>query len=136
MAGSRITRDGMFEPLLEADPSFRPLWNEFLAEWGDEEEPMIYIALGSLARHVLKCLEAGRTERFDAIFGVVERWHTDGDDDVRRAATVGLLEDLLPGGRDRTTVTFEPWLGPESKRWWDKLERFWYGDGKVLSSED
>ncbi len=137
MAASRLTRDKMFEPILVADPSFNARWADFIAEWGDEADPPLYLALGSLAEHVLQCLEAERTERFDAIFAVVERWHIDGDAYVSKAATVGLLESLqnLSGGSDRKAVTVERWLGPESKRWWDKLNRFWDGDRHALSSD-
>jgi hypothetical protein len=137
MAASRITRDKMFEPLLMADPSFRSRWTDFMAEWGDEADPPLYLALSSLAEHVLKHLEARRTDKFDAIFAVVERWHTEGDAYVSEAASVGLLESLqnLSGGSDRRTVTVEPWLGPESKRWWNKLDRFWDGDRHALSPD-
>jgi hypothetical protein len=136
MAASRITRDKMFEPLLVADPSFCSRWAKFTAEWGDEADPPLYLALSSLAEHLLECLEAESTERFDAIFAVVERWHTDGDAYVSEAASIGLLEALqnLSGGSDRKTATVEPWLGPESKRWWDKLDRFWEGDRHAPSS--
>ena len=102
-----------------------------------DDEPPLYQALGSLAQHLLLCLEAERTERFDAIFAVVERWHVDGDAYVAEAATVGLLESLqnMSGGSDRGRATVERWLGPESKRRWDKLDRFWTGDRQALSSD-
>jgi hypothetical protein len=133
MAASRITRDKMFEPLLAADPSFRSRWADFMAEWSDEAEPPLYLALSSLARHVLECLEAERTDRFGAIFSVVERWHTEGDAYVSEAATIGLLESLQILSKDSDRKTVERWLGPESKRWWDKLDRFWKGDHRALS---
>lgn len=125
----------MFEPLLIADPSFQPRRTEFVAEWDDEPELPLYLALSSLAHHLLGRLQTGDTAGFDAIFEVVERWHTDGDDYVREAASIGLLEDLqnLSGGSDRRAVTVEPWLRPESRRWWDKLDRYWNGDSKALS---
>jgi len=124
----------MFEPLLIADPSFQPRWTEFVAEWDDEPELPLYLALSSLARHLLSRLQTGDTAGFDRIFAVVERWHTNGDAYVREAASIGLLEDLqnLSGGNDKRPVTVEPWLGPESRRWWDKLDRFWDGDSKAL----
>lgn len=124
----------MFEPLLVADPSFQPRWTEFVAEWDDEPELPLYLALSSLARHLLGRLQTGDTVGFDRIFAVVERWHTNGDAYVREAARIGLLEDLqnLSGGSGKRPVTVEPWLGPESRRWWDKLDRSWDGDSKAL----
>ena len=137
MAAPTITRDTMFEPLLAADPSFQPHWNEFLAEWDDEPDLPLYLALGSLAEHLLQRLMENDTEGFDSIFAVVEDWHTNGDSYVREAASIGLLESLQnhSGGSDRRTTTVEPWLGSESKLWWDKLDRFWEGDEKALRAD-
>ncbi|MFC3694752.1 DUF7674 family protein [Chenggangzhangella methanolivorans] len=125
----------MFDPIFSADPSFRPRWVAFTAEWSDEAEPPLYLALAELARHVVECLNAQRTENLDAIFAVVEPWHADGDAYVREAATIGMLESLqnLLGGDDRGGSAVEAWLGPESKRWWDKLDRFWAGNSDALS---
>ena len=80
-----------------------------------------------LARRLIEQLAHGETARFNAVFDVVERWHLDGDQYVREAATIGLLEDLqnlsLP---TRTRPSdFEPWLRPVTKKAWDKVEHFW-----------
>lgn len=137
MSDLSISRETMFEPLIIADPSFEPRWTKFVAEWEDEPELPIYLALSSLARHLLGRLANADTVGFDRIFAVVERWHTNGDAYVREAASVGLLEDLqnLSGGSGKRPETVEPWLGPESRRWWDKLDRFWVGDNKSLLDE-
>ena len=123
-----ISRDEMFRPLLQADPTFQATWDAFLAKWQDEPDPApLYLALGDLARHLVRRLETGDTAVFDAVFDVVERWHTEGDASVREAATVGLLEDLQNLNLHRTTrpEAFLPWLRPESRRWWDKVDAFW-----------
>lgn len=122
-----ISRTNMFEPLLEAEPSFIPIWKAFLEEWQSEPEPPLYLALSSLARHLIARLRAGETDGFHAVFEVVERWHLQGDAYVREAASVGLLEDLQNTDLHQNTVptNFEPWLRPESWRWWGKLDRFW-----------
>jgi len=122
----------MFEPLLVADPSFQARWAEFVAEWSDEPELPLYLALTSLARHLLGRLEAGDTVGFDRVFAVVEQWHTSGDAYVREAASIGFLEELqtLSGGSGKRAVTVEPWLGPESRRSWDRLDRFWAGEAR------
>lgn len=75
--------------------------------------------------------------RFSDIFAVVECWHTEGDDYVKQAATIGFLESLqnLSGGNDRQIATIEPWLGLETRRWWDKLDRFWDGDVVALRDD-
>jgi hypothetical protein len=92
------------------------------------------LALGDLAHHLVEQLDAGKTNRFEAVFDVVERWHCEGDHYVKEAATIGLLEGIQNNsehwGIDPSR--FECWLKPESKRWWDKLNRFWNG-GDILS---
>jgi hypothetical protein len=135
---SAIDREGMLDPLLAADPSFEPTWREFVAEWQSEAEGELplYLALGDLARHLIAKLERGETADFAAVFDVVEQWHLRGDAYVREAATVGLLEDLQNTNLHRRTQPgdFEPWLRPESKRWWGKVERFW-SDGELLTDD-
>ena len=122
-----ITRESMFEPLLQADRSFAPLWRAFLEEWKDEREPPLYLALANAARHLVGQLKAGDTEKFQAVFDVVERWHLEGDTYVRTAASLGLLEDLQNTSLHEGTspTAFEPWLRPESRRWWNKVDGYW-----------
>ena len=131
-----LTRENMFEPLLDADPAFAPLWQTFVEEWADDKdhEPPLYLALADVARHLIGQLKTGEIEKFDAVFGVVERWHVKGNSYVRQAATVGLLESLQNTNLHEGTKPedFEGWLLPESKRWWDKLNRFW-SDGELLT---
>lgn len=128
----------MFEPMLAACPSFTPAWAEFCAEW--EKEPgdsPLYIALAGLARHLVERLRSGATEELPAVFQVVERWHSEGDGYVREAVTIGLLEDIqnIAKNAEINPAVFEQWLLPNSKKWWDKLSRFWDGDGWALSEE-
>jgi hypothetical protein len=75
------------------------------------------------------------------VFAVVERWHQEGDAYVSEAASIGFVESLQNqlGGNDRSkgvrgvrASDFEPYLGPETRRWWEKLDRFWGGDIAAL----
>ena len=136
MSDRLLTSTNMFEPLLAADPSFQSRWTEFLAEWGDEPDPPLYLALSSLAEHLLQRLVNNDTENFGAIFAVVERWHVEGDAYVAEAASIGFLESLQnrSGGSLRKAATVERWLGPETRRWWMKLDQFWKGDVKALEA--
>lgn len=139
-----IARSEMFTPLLEADPSFEPRWRGFVAEYADEPELPLYIALGELAGHLIERRQRGDVQGFGKIFHIVERWHTEGDSYVVEAASLGFLESLqnLLGGNDRhKEVTgvrasdFEPYLGPETRRRWEKLYRYWEGDTAALRSD-
>lgn len=124
---SPITREHMMQLLIEAEPKFEPAWRAFVNEWEGEAKLPLYPALADLARYLIRQLTRGEIARFDTVFDVVERWHTDGDRYVREAATFGLLEDLQNTNLHTRTrpSDFEPWLRPVSKEWWDKVEHFW-----------
>ncbi|NTG74463.1 hypothetical protein G6M02_14145 [Agrobacterium rhizogenes] len=127
-------RSNMFEPLLEADPSFCEVWETFKQTYESHHELPDYLALSDLARHLIQNLETGNTRRFDCIFDVVERWHLVGDPYVKQAATVGLLEDLQNTNLHRITrpEDFLPWLQPETLIWWTKVHEFWT-TGKLIA---
>lgn len=123
-----IVKDDMVPLLLDACPSFAPAWGEFLAEWRGEDHQPQYLAFGDLARHLIGLVERGETAELPAVFRVVERWHLEGDEYVRTAATVGLLEDLQnlnlhEHGTD--PALFRAMLAPESLRCWDELAASW-----------
>ena len=123
-----ISRAQMMGPILQASPSFHPVWNEFVAEYENEGgELPLYIVLGDLARYIALLESRGTEDELQEIFAAIERWHTEGDQYVKEAATIGLLEDLqntnVVGGKDSSR--FAKYLGPESKRWWTKVDAFW-----------
>ena len=122
-----IAREHMLRLLIEVEPTFEPVWQAFVNEWEYEAEPPIYLVLTDLARHLIEQLSGGETARFGAVFDVVECWHTHGDQYVREAATIGLLEDIQNNNLHTRTrpSDFEPWLRPVSKKAWDKVELFW-----------
>jgi hypothetical protein len=123
-----ITRDAMMEPILKVSPSFEPIWHAFLAEWKDHPEGLPqYLVLSDLARHIARLLESAADRELREIFQVVEAWHVHGDPYVKEAATVGLLEDLQNTNvvGDQAPDQCLAYLGPQSLRWWRKVERFW-----------
>lgn len=113
--------------MLEACPSFRPQWQEFLQEWRSGDDKPLYLALSALARHLIAILAAGDRTTLSPVFEIVERWHLEGDAYVREAATVGLLENLRNDSLHESTAPrdFEAFLHPESLKWWAKVDRFW-----------
>jgi hypothetical protein len=129
-----ITKDQMLVPMLAACPSFMPAWQAFVAEWAHDDDPPLYLALGDLARHLIEGIRSDATTEFPAVFEVVERWHLEGDHFVREAATIGLLEGIqnVGGNTGVDPALFETWLLPESRKWWDRLNRFWGGDAFAL----
>ena len=129
-----ITRNQVMPLLLAACPSFEGPYRQYLARWGAQEE-LLYVSLGELAHQLVRLQRGGNTGEFQAVFLVVERLHTEGDDYVREAASIGLLEDIQniaswePGVFGKDAGAFLPYLYPETRRWWDKLNRFWRGEG-------
>ena len=146
----------MLPLLVEACPSFRRAYEQFVEEWRDyvpapiEDFPPssrevvrraravlkphygelpLYLALTDLARHLIAMLERGETGSFTEIFSLVERLIIEGDDYVRDAAAVGLLEDLQNGGLHHQTKPedFEPYLLPVSASKWQWLNDLWAG---------
>jgi hypothetical protein len=134
-----ITKDHMFGSLLEACPSFEPVWREFAqeAERRPDEEPLYYILLGDLARHLVQRLKVGVVDEFPGVFQVVEDWHVLGDPYVQEAATIGLLEGIQHSATHEgiDPQAFAPWLLPQSRNWWSKLNRFCDGDAQALRDD-
>src|SRR4051812_40376790 len=123
-----IAESEMMQPLLQACPSFQSDWEAFLSDWSDEtDKPPLYLALGDLARHLISMLVVHDAPGLTRAFEVVERWHLEGDTFVRQAATIGLLENLQNTNQHESTSPseFEPFLLPESLKWWRKVDRFW-----------
>ncbi|MGE3347495.1 MAG: hypothetical protein AB7I35_08675 [Ramlibacter sp.] len=99
-----------------------------MAEYENEGgELPLYIALGDLARYIASLERRGTEDELQEIFEAVERWHTEGDEYVKEAATIGLLEDLQNASvvGDADPSRFTRYLGPESKHWWVKVDTFW-----------
>lgn len=124
----------MFQPILEVSDGFRPIWNEFLEEWKDDDELPQYLALGELARYISSLISESKGEEIKKIFAVIERWHLEGDSYVKEAATVGILEDLQNTNvvGEGVPEKIELYLLPESKKWWLKVYEFWE-KGKIIS---
>ena len=131
-----ITKLDMMDSMVEACPSFRPQWDKFLAEWNSEDNKPLYLALGSLARHLIQKLATRDVNSLSRAFAVVERWQREGDSFVREAATVGFLEDLQNENLHESTtpMEFEPFLLTESAKCWKKVDLFWR-NSDVISDE-
>lgn len=117
-----IEQDEMLALAVKACPSFKPVWEEFLDDWKDEKGFPLYLALGDLSRHISSLVETAQDSELKELFEVVERWHLEGNPYVKEAATIGLIEGLQG---QSNAASIEPYLMPESKKWWDKVNEFW-----------
>ena len=114
--------------VIAACPSFGAVWDP--DENADEGGRILYLDAADFARHVTHLLRTGEQEEVPAVAALIERLHVEGDPYVRELATIGFLESLHPD------EDFVPWLHAESRRWWDRLDRFWNGDATALHEGD
>jgi hypothetical protein len=122
-----ITVDQINSVLLEACPSFAEPYRVSLERWGDDLASAIR---GDFVQHLLELHQQNHCEEFSAVAQAIERLHLEGDDAVRQAATIGILESIqnIWGNNGADTEDFGRFLLPESRRWWDELNAFWRGD--------
>jgi hypothetical protein len=115
--------------MLKACPSFLPRWNacskeheEFLGELGGDCEFPYYLALSELASHIWRLTLAQDQESLKPVFGVIESWLVNGDDYVRLACSVGVLERVKCAKKaSPPTRQFRDALGPVSRKEWDGI---------------
>jgi hypothetical protein len=124
-----IHGDDVLPLVIEACPSFSPSW---LGENADASR-LGYVDAGDFAHHLVKLATAGRTDTFGKVFTLIERFHVEGDEYVRQLATIGYLEALQNVSEPSPGQAYwEPYLLPESRRWWDALNAYWAGDPDAL----
>jgi hypothetical protein len=123
-----IRREQVIVLLLEACPSYRARWEEYRAS-PEFDAKLLYVHLGDFADHVVDLVSRGENAELFAIIRELERLHVEGDDFVKEAATLGLLEGIqnIAGHRDVPTKSLEEALGVETRRWWNSLAAFWSG---------
>ena len=119
----------MLPLLVAACPSFARKWADY-RERATYDAELYYLHLAEAARHLIELEQSAQRAELDAVFAVVERLYLDGDEYVRTAATVGFLEALQNNARHAglDPERFTPYLLPETKSHWNKLNRFWSGE--------
>lgn len=125
--------------LLKACPSYKTRWEEYVQDNYDTgEENLLYIDLSDFSGHIVYLYQQNKIDEFPAVFEVIELLHTSGDDYVKEAATIGLLEDiqnhLLINNID--TNVFKQFLKKESLKWWNNLNDFWSGKTKYVGGPE
>jgi hypothetical protein len=122
-----ITKEQVMPLFLNACPSFSKRWEEHRAFY--EDEHLLYIDLGEFAHHLIELEKSNQTEEFPAVFDLIEKIHLEGDDFVKEAATIGMLEGIqnVAGNSGVEPERFAKYLKPESAKWWRRLNSFWEG---------
>ena len=88
-----IRREQVIGMLLEACPSYHARWKACREDPGFDAE-LLYVHLGDFADHVIDLLSRDDRAELGALTRAVERLHVDGDEYVKEAATIGLLEGI------------------------------------------
>lgn len=125
-----IDRSKMMKLILGTCPSFEKPWEDFAWKFQNEEQLPLYIALAEFSKHLVHMWMAGDTDNFSAIFSVIELFYIEGDDYVKEAATMGILDglQLILIEAKKNLDDFKPYLLAESQKWWDELEAFRTGE--------
>jgi hypothetical protein len=102
------------------------------------DEGLPYCVAGGFALYLLEAFKNSKTSTLFAAGEFIELLHTNAEHKVRELATVGYLEGIqnVWGNNSVDPEEMVPYLGPLSKKWWDKLNRFWSGDVYALRKED
>lgn len=130
-----ITKEQVMPLLLDACPSFTDKWREHQAYW--EDENLLYVGLGEFARHIIELHKSNQIGEFSAIFEVIEKLHLEGDDYVKNALTIGLLEGIQNNAEhsELSPKEFVQYLQPESAKWWQQLNCFWGGKTPYVGAQ-
>src|SRR5689334_11910337 len=87
-----ITKEQVMPLLLGACPSFSERWEKHRAFYDDEN--LLYIDLGEFANHLVGLYETQEIREFPAVFQIIESLHLEGDDFVKEASVIGILEAI------------------------------------------
>jgi hypothetical protein len=125
-----IKKSEVMELLLNACPSYKDRWQDYFQfNYSNGEEQLLYIDLGDFAEHLVDLYRKYEIHEFVQVFDVIEQLHIDGDEYVKEAATIGLLEGIqnIASNSNINLEGFRMGLKPISKKWWDNLNDFWSG---------
>lgn len=130
-----IDKTEVMKLLLSACPSYKDRWIDHLKYfYGDGSEQLLYVDLGDFADHLVELYKSDKIEEFHKVFDVIELLHIEGDDYVKEAATIGLLEGIqnISSNSNVKQEEFLVFLKPVSEKWWRSLNNFWSGKTKYV----
>lgn len=134
-----ISKSEVMELFLQACPSYKKQWDEYVQEnYKSGDEQLLYIDLADFATYIVDLYKKNELSEFASVFDVIELLHTSGDDFVKEAASIGLLEDLQNRllSNEINTNVFNQYLKQESLKWWNHLNDFWDGKTKYVGGPE
>ncbi|KAB7709057.1 hypothetical protein F9802_02715 [Bacillus aerolatus] len=127
---NQIKRHEVMDLLIEACPSYKQRWKEYVqGNYEGGEEYLLYCDLADFANYLVDLYRQKKIDEYPKLFEVIELLHTNGDDDVKEAVTIGLLEDIqtISLNNNINPNVFKNCLKQESLKWWNSLDDFWNG---------
>lgn len=134
-----ISKEEVMKELIKSCPSYQTRWEEYVKNnYKTEDEQLLYIDLSDFASYIVDLYRQNKTDEFPEVFEVIELLHTSGDDYVKEAATIGLLEDIQNQllNYQIDLRNFEQFLKKDSQKWWDNLINFWNGKTKYVGGAE
>jgi len=127
-----ITESEVMPLLLAACSGFQSAWEKHLAYWHGEK-PGAFIDAAEFARYIVESYERNDTSEFPAAFAAIERVLTEGDQQARDIAGIGVLEDIQTiASHSCGGDIFVEWLGPTSRVAWAQIVKMWEGKSSLM----
>jgi len=127
--------EGEVMPRLTADfPDFRPRWEKHLDLWKGEPAGS-YNDIAEFAHFVVEDLHPkGKPADLQHAFDLMEHWLVYGNQRLRELIAIGFLEDVqnIASWQEFGKEAFIPFLGPESRREWNEIEKIWVGKTSLM----
>jgi hypothetical protein len=130
----RLTEAEVMARLIADFPDFRPRWEKHLDFWKGEPAGS-YNDIVQFAHFIAEDLYAkGKIADLQHAFDLVEHWLANGSQNLRDLIAVGFLEDLqnVASWQEFGKEVFIPFLGPESRKAWNEIEKIWVGKTSLM----
>lgn len=122
-----ITKDNLLECILKRSDDFKEHLETHNPDWKEEGD---YTALAEYARYILSLYKENKEEQIKENFRLIGEVFDEGDQYVKEAVTIGLLETLqnnISWEKDIKGEVFLPLLSEALKNEWKKVGDFWEG---------
>ncbi len=112
--------------IIELCPDFEDIWLESTRSL-EPEDKTYSLLISKFAEYIVEKYKSNSIENFKDIFDITEVCLRIGETTVQNTFTTSLLEDIqnLAGNQDINPNVFLPYLGDETQKWWNEINRFW-----------
>jgi len=128
------TEEELMPAILQLVPGFKDRWEEHNKSWHDEPAG-IYNDIAEFAHYLVDSYETEDTSWYASFFFFIESLLVSGNNDIKELASIGFLEDIqtISSWRSHKGKIFIEYLGPQSKKAWDYLDKLWSKYGSLAN---